>query len=246
MGSRALRAAHIVLSIGVAATLLAFGGQLLVSGWFSDVDGGIHRIHELAFGVIEGVIISAGLLSGLYRASSRVAPMQQALLGVLALMVAMALVATVDAFTVVFGGLIGLAAVLHPLRGEVFRPTLRFSRPLGAGAAVIGVALVAYSLAQAVAHHSAPPTDLHVSLAHYAGTTAAALGIALTAGLAALRTRGFRTPVWSVGASLLVLGIASIVEPTQSSSFGTLGGLAAAAAGVTFVVLGERAQRNGG
>jgi hypothetical protein len=45
-------------------------------------------------------------------------------------------------------------------------------------------------------------------------------------------------------AAVVVLGIASVVDPMQSSSWGTVGGLAAVAAGVGFVVLGERAQRD--
>jgi hypothetical protein len=228
----------------LALVMAAFGGKGIITGWFSPMDGGIHRWHEIAWGVIEGVLILTGLVALLWRARHRIAAMQQVIAGCLALIATMALARVFDPFTGVFIALVAIAALLHPARSELL--ALRGQRidPAMLGlAAVAAVPLALYSLGQIRIDAAAASSDSHAAMAHYAGTTAAALGIPLVAALAALRTRGWAIPRWSAVAAAGALGLASLVYPGQESSFGVVWGAGAIAWAATFAVAGHRAER---
>ena len=224
----------------LALVMLAFGGKGVLIGWFSPMDGGIHRWHEIAWGVIEGVIIVTGLVTTLWRTRERVPAMQQVFAGCFALIATMLLARVFDPFTGVFIALVVVAALLHPARRDLLARHGRFDAVLLGLAAVAAVPLVLYALGQIALDNTAPVNDTHASMAHYAGTTAAALGIPLVAAVASLRRTGSAIPRWTAAAAAFTLGAASIIYPTQDSSFGLVWGVAAVAWAVAFVLIGRR------
>lgn len=231
--TRARRFAYRFLTAVPALLLTVFGGQLIIAGWFSSIDGGSHRFHELSWGVLEGVIILVGLVASLWRPERRPAAYQQALVGLGALVLTMGLIRETDVATLVVGAVIVAAALLHPARQQL-RELGPWDRPSLIVAAGTAPLLLAYAVGQAALHRSGPPSDPHVEMAHYAGTAAAALALAGMVTLSASQRPGRRIVATSTVIGLAVLGVASLLWPALPSSFGAIGGAAAlcAAAGV--------------
>ena len=235
--------------LGLSALAAAlFGARLLIAGWFSTVDGGIHRFHDLTWGVLEGAVILAGLVASLWRPARLPVAYQQVAVGIAALLVTMAMIREIDAATLVIAGLIVIAGFLHPVRERLLRIGPWDPASLLV-AAVTTAPLVWYAIGEAGMHRAGVAGDPHVEMAHYAGSTAAALAVAGLAVLAASRRPGRRLATASAAGGLAVLGVASVIWPDQASSFGTLGGFAAliGAAAIGFVGLrrdpDERADR---
>jgi hypothetical protein len=237
--SRPRRLGFTVLAALLALLLIAFGGQLVISGWFSTTDGGIHKFHELAFGVLEGVLIVGGLVASLRAPERKIAALQQVLLALAALIVAMALTGEFDPFTIMIAAVAAGLLALHPARTQLLRAGGGISPGLALVAALSGVPLLTYALNQA-SKQRLGSTDPHAALDHWAGMAAAAIAVLLVGLLAALKTRGFRIPAWSAGAAAVVLGLASILFPAQASTFGRLWGALAIVGGVLFISLAER------
>lgn len=227
-----------LLGLSTLAAAL-FGGRLLIAGWFSTLDGGSHRFHDLSWGVLEGAVILVGLVASLWRPARRPIAFQQVGIGLAALLVTMLLIRETDAATFVVMAIIAVAGLLHPSRtlltrlGPVDAPALLV-------AALAGAPLVWYALGQAALHRAGPADDPHVAMAHYAGTTAAALAVTGLAFLAASRQPGRRLVVASTAAGLGVLGLGSVLWPDIPSSFGTLGGAAALAGAIAVLAAGLR------
>jgi hypothetical protein len=68
---------------------------------------------------------------------------------------------------------------------------------------------------------------------------ALAVGIELTALLAALRTPGWRIASWSAATAMIVFGVASVLFPDHPASVGSLWGGLAIAGGVLFAAVAE-------
>jgi hypothetical protein len=233
--SRVRRIAFRAVGALLALALAVSGGRLLVSGWFDARDGGIHRFHDLSWGVIEGVILLAAVAAQLRKPGRHVAAMQQAVAGLGALLVTMVVTLSPDPVTLVAGILIGVLVVLHPTRAGVLRlrakvDVRRLVLAFGGSAA-----LVAYGLHQSGLMRSAPADDPYAQAAGYAGACAAAFGIALVALLAAVRGDA-GLPAWSAPVGALVLGVGSIVFPLHESSLGGLGGLIAVGAALLYML----------
>lgn len=243
-GSRGRGIAYrVLLGLPALAVTLA-GGQLLISGWFSTVDGGIHRYHELSWGVLEAVVIVVGLVASLWRPERRPAAYQQVLIGLGALGVTMALIREIDVATIVVGALIIGGGLLHPAR-QAWRELGPWDGPSLMVGAVVAAPLVWYAVGQSALHRAAPAGDPHMELAHYAGTTAVALALAGVAVLSASRRPGHRLVTTSAAVGLAVLGIASLVWPDLESSFGVAGGIAALVAAAAIVAAGLRPADGG-
>jgi hypothetical protein len=223
----------------LSLVMLMFGGQLLVSGWFSSTDGGIHRFHEIAWGVIEGIVLFAALAVQIRRSLRKVGAIQQVAVGAFALLAVMVTARTFDPFTTVFILLVGVLLFLHPARAEVFRTARPVDRKLVTLSLAAAIPLWAYAFNEISRHLNAPAGDPHAELAHYAGTAAAAIAIPLVGLVASLRTPGSRLSLWCAGLAAITLGTAGIVFPDHSSSIGTLWGAVAVAWGVTFAAVGK-------
>lgn len=227
-------AAFTAIAVVLSLVLLITGGRLLISGWFDAKDGGIHRFQDLAFGVIEGVILLGGIAAQLRRPARHTAALQQALLGLAALIVTMILTVKVDPPTIAAGALLLLLVGLHPARAEV----LRFRRELDPARLVLAllgaVPLLVFALHQASLMRTSSTSNPLVQSSGYAGACAAAIAVALVGLLAAVRG-GTGSAAWSAPAGALVLGIGSIVFPHHASSLGTAGGAAAIAGAALFL-----------
>ena len=226
--------------LGLSALAAAlFGGRLLIAGWFATLDGGSHRFHDLSWGVLEGAVILVGLVVSLWRPARRPIAFQQVGVGVAALLVTMLLIRETDVATFVVMGLIVVAGLLHPARRLLARVN-PVDAPALLVAALVAAPLVWYAIGEAALHRAGPTDDPHVAMAHYAGTTAAALAVAGLAFLAASRQPGRRLVVVSAATGLAVLGIASLIWPDIASSFGVLGGVAALAGAAAVLAAGLR------
>lgn len=210
-----------------ALAVLAFGGQLLVTGWLDSRPDGTLHVQDLAWGSTEGILLFVGLVASLWSARRRPAALQQALAVVAALLATMLLTLTPDPVTLVLALLVGVGALLSPARALLFRRTAPVSRPLAGLALVAAVFLVPYALAAAAAQRRGG--SLNAELAGYTGATVWALALLAVVSVAAVRSSGWRVPALSAAAAAAVVGVAGLVWPAIPSSPGTLGGLLALA-----------------
>ena len=210
-----------------ALAVLAFGGQLLVTGWLDDrADGRLH-VQDLAWGSAEGILLFVALAASLWDGRRRPAALQQALAVVAALLATMLLTLVPDPVTLVLGTLIVLGVLLSPARGLVFRRTAPVSRPLAGLALVAALPLVPYAVFAASAQRRGG--SVNAELAGYTGATVWALALVAVVGVAALRSQGWQLPALSAAAAAAVVGTAGILWPAIPSSPGTAGGVVALA-----------------
>lgn len=242
-GRGARRAAFKATAAVLSLVLLVTGARLLITGWFDAKDGGIHRVQDLAFGVIEGVILLGGIAAQLRRPARHAAALQQALLGLAALIVTMILTLKVDPPTIAAGALLLLLVALHPARAEVLRFRREPDRARLVLALLGAVPLLVFALHQASLMRATSASDPLVQSSGYAGACAAAIAVTLVALLAAVRG-GTGPAAWSASAGALVLGIGSIAFPHHASSLGTAGGAVAIASAALF--LGATVRRSAG
>jgi hypothetical protein len=137
----------------VIATLgiMFFGLTSLVLGWFEAEDGPIIPVTDIGYGALIGIIITGGLLVQLRAPERRIAGVQQASLGSLALLISAPLAS--DPQNIV-PGLVILAAItiaiaLHPARREFLRPGTRLDAALAAIVVLGAVPLITYALSMA-------------------------------------------------------------------------------------------------
>ena len=236
------RALRLRLPAAVVALAMALtGGHLLVAGWVDASDGGIHRMHDLCWGVAEGLLLAVPLALTAWRPVRHTAALRVALLALAAQLVVGVATLTPDPFAIVLVVLGALLVWGHPARAVVLRPARRSHGALAwllAGAVLIAAAVLA---AVQVAHHlaAAPDDPLRVRTGWIGAALCwLAVGAVAAAGLL-LRDR---TALVLSSCSLLVLGAGSITFPTVPSSLGVTGGAAAVAVGLA-LALRARARR---
>lgn len=127
----------------------------VVLGWFlgPEETGGVsHRVHDLAFGAMF-TIAFLGTVSQLRSAWWKVAPMQQAIVAIVVLVVVETAISGLDPefLPVLASFLLPVLAIglLHPARGELVHPSLRPSRMLGVMAVLAVVPLLVAAVNQA-------------------------------------------------------------------------------------------------
>ena len=205
--------------------------------------GGPHHIHAVAHAILNAVLIAA-LATQLHPRVRRIAGLQQflvaAFFGLAVSLIAKRGFADLDfpVFNFTLYSVAGLIiAALHPSRGELFNP----GKPSAwtAGIALIAmVPLAAYAAAEAAKQLSGID-PVHAEVGHWALMAGLASSLVGVIGLTALRTEGWRLPLWSAGLATLALGIASIAMPTEASSFGLLAGTAAVLWGAASIAVSE-------
>lgn len=240
--TRANAVRALALAAAVTLWLPLLGLVDLVAPWFLDEET---VVHDLGYGAITGLLVPAALLAHVRRPGTAVAALQQLALCAAAYALAGAIA---DAGYLLLGAGLGLVLlallVLHPVGGMFFALPDEVS-PLLAGAALLpAVPLTLYALDAAERQRTgAPPVDFHVGLGSWGGLTAMGFGIALTAGLAAARTTGWRVPTWSAAAAAAVWGGGSFLHPDAPGSEGRIWGALAVAWAVLFVLAAHAVQR---
>jgi hypothetical protein len=151
--STARRRAFTILAVvfGVVGAL-TFGAFGLVGGWFESGDRIPHRVHDVASGIVFGLLIAVPFLLQAVRPEGKVAPMQQAAFAILAIIVAAALSLDPDVLglVLIFGIPWVLLFWLHPVRAEVLRlHGGTFSPILAAITAAAAVPLTVFALPMA-------------------------------------------------------------------------------------------------
>lgn len=247
--SPATRAGRRRVAFSILAGLfgLAFGGLFfglpsVVLAWFTTGHEAAHRIHEVAWGGMAGVLLAVGALVQLRRPERKPAAMQQVVVTMVALIAGMAVAADLDPAMIVFLVVAGVMAWLHPARSEVLSLSGRLSPAMGAIVLASAVPLVVYALGQAEIGRLDTASE-HAEFHHWAGMAALAFALLLVGGVASLRTRGWRISAWSVGLVAVLFGLVSVLNPDLPSSAGTGPGLAAMAGGALFVAAAEWERR---
>ena len=184
--TRANAVRALALAAAVTLWLPLLGLVDLVAPWFLDEET---VVQDLGYGAITGLLVPAALLAHVRRPGTAVAALQQLALCAAAYALAGAIA---DAGYLLLGAGLGLVLlallVLHPVGGMFFALPDEVSP---------------YSPARPC---SRPSVDFHVGLGSWGGLTAMGFGIALTAGLAAARTTGWRVPTWCAAAAAAVWG----------------------------------------
>jgi len=214
-----------------------FGLVVLVIGWFEKPFGVSTPVSELSHGALAGIIITIGLLTQLRSPERRIAGLQQAVLGILALLVTALIGGRQEPLreSLLFLAALSLLVILHPAREQFFK------RGAGPTASLAAVAIVGAVPASVYAAFMLVQAREFIGPPHHADRfaemAAAAIAIVAVGMLASLKTPGWRISAWSAGAAAIVVGMASIVFPNAPGAVGRIWGTLAAAAGVVFVVL---------
>ena len=98
----------------------------IVIGWFDNDEGGIHRVHELGFGVLYGIVVATAFFALIRRPASKPSVYLQVIVVALAVAVA-ALVSADAAYLAISGVLLIASAILFALLPD--REGILHSRP---------------------------------------------------------------------------------------------------------------------
>jgi len=242
----------VVTLIFAAASLGGLFGIGLVIGWTDQDMAGIHRVHDIAFGVLYGVILTAAFAALAWKPETRPSAFFQVVVvsaaGLVATTISLAPSYLFAPLSVAIAAAILLA--LHPSRRTVFHPTSQPSSAMLAFVAVGTVPLLWLALTTARLQRTGPPADPHVSMDHWVNMSAMAFGLVLVGALASCRFEGWRLTAWCAGLGLAVYGLASMVFHEYPAtpypypgSEGTAWGLAACVGGLAFVAIAELERR---
>jgi hypothetical protein len=225
--------------LGLALGLGAFGWPSLIAPWFATGSQVIHRVHNLGYGALVGILLAVPLVAQGRRPEAKSAAMQQALAVSFAWLVAEVNALNVDPFVPSILVLVAVVTLMHPTRREVVRFEGRPSAPLVIVAVAATVPLTWFTLHAAALQRNGSPLDPHVRMHHWTTMAGLGLAIAVTALLASVRSRGWRIPAWCAGLASIVYGAASVVYPTYAGASGRGWGALAIASGVAFIVVAE-------
>jgi hypothetical protein len=234
-----------IFAAGAAGGLFGIG---LVVGWFDNEDAGIHRVHNVGFGVLFGLILTTAFVVMTRRPETKPSAYFQVVVVAVAALVGG--VVSADGGYVPIGIFVAVAAAallaLHPARAGLLHPATHPSPVMLAFVAIGSVPLISFALSMARLQRLGPSSDPHVSMNHWANTSAMAFGIVLTALLAAVRMDGWRFTAWCAGLGAVVYGVASIAfhrlagtTVAYPASEGVGWGLLAVGAGLAFIALSE-------
>jgi hypothetical protein len=246
-GPRRLAFGLLAFLFGAAALGGLFGIGIVI-GWFDTDEGGIHRVHDLGFGVTYGVLVAAAFWALLWRPESKPSALWQPVAVAVGVAIG-SLIAGDPGYVVLAAGLLvasGVLLVLHPARDTVLHPAIAPSRILAGAVVLIGVPLLWFGLTAARLQRDGSSLDPHVSGSHW--TTMASMAFALVAVgfLASARMRAWRFTAWCTGVGLAAYGLGSAVfhrfpgsETPYAGSEGVGWGVVAIVGGLAFIALAE-------
>ncbi len=229
----------------------ALGGLFgigLVIGWFDTDEGGIHRVHDLGFGVLYGILVAAAFFAMVRRSAAKPSVFLQVIATALAVTIA-ALVSADPGYLAIAAALLVATAILlalHPGRDEVLHPRTHVSPIMTAFVLAAAIPLVWFGMASARLQRDGSPLDPHVNQGHWTTMASMAFGLVAVGLLASARVPGWRFTAWCGGLGAVVYGLGSIVfhrfpgaDVPYAGSEGIGWGLLALIGGLTFVAVAE-------
>src|SRR5215216_6877837 len=247
--SSSRRVTFIVLSfVFGAAALGGLFGIGIVIGWFDNELGGIHRVHDIGFGVTYGILVATAFFALMSELGRRASILWQVAAVALAVIVA-SLVSTDFDYVVLGISLVVALAILVALvpdRRRALADGLDVSPVLGGFVLVSAIPLLRAALTWASYQRDGSPLDPHVAESHWTTMASMALALLLASALASARLPGWRFTAWCTAVGLAAYGIASIVFarfPGTGSPYpgseGVSWGIVCVLAGVVFALLTE-------
>lgn len=201
----------------------------------------IHRIHRLASGLTTDLVL-VGLLVQFLRPSTKEAPMWQvSAFFVMAVVLNLIIRPTSDQlppFLWIIFALGILAGLLHPSSPLRRVPKLADGRLLVLTAAM-AVPYGFYAVQNVSMQLSGVPSDPHWAGSHYQFVAEFPFHLILLGLVSSTALTGRGITIWMAGVSAVLMGLASVVFPGQTSSLGVAWGLALVAWGVAFIVVGR-------
>ena len=248
-GSKEKRVAFTVLTVLFAVA--SFGGLFgvgLIIGWFDGDESGIHRVHDLGYGIAYGIVLTTAFAALARRPENKPSVLLQVMATALA-SAAAAVLSSELSFLVIAAAIAVFGAVLlalYPDRRSVLRPQANPSPAMALFALAGSVPLVWFGLTSARLQRTGSPADPHVAEGHWTTMAAMAFTLALVGLLASARVRGWRITAWCAGLGVAVYGVASIVfnrlpgtDMPYAGSEGVAWGVVAVVGGLAFVGLSE-------
>jgi hypothetical protein len=235
------------LAFRIVAGILGVVGVVLsvpftVISFVDDAEA-IHRLHNVAFTALYGVLLGTALLMCAWRPERNVSAFFVAVGSGIA--GAVAGLASDDFVSGVwYTGPISIAAlwVLHPSRRTLLRAS-GVDLPTALLSLVALAPAIAWLLTQGDLQRTGQLGDPHWELHHYSGMAAAALALPLCGLAVSLRESGRRLGAWLVGVAGALIGAGSLALSDYAGAFDGLWAWLALAWGVGIVVLAEAGTR---
>jgi hypothetical protein len=215
---------------------------LTIGLWLLDQNHDTNPVVDLGFFALGGVIIAIGFVVQLWAPERKIAGVQQAAIGLLALGIAGLIGGRIEPLA---GSLVGLVATvvlvaLHPARRAFFRLGAHPSLRLAMLSMLAAIPAIIYATAMLIQARQAGPSCFFGRCA-YGDRLAemASLAVTLVAGglLAASKPEGWRITAWSVGVAAIIPGAASIVLPAFPGAVGQAAGAVGVIWGVLFIAI---------
>jgi hypothetical protein len=201
-------------------------------------------VSDLSFFALGALIVGMGFAVQLKDPERKIAGVQQAVLGLLALLIAELIGNRIELLVgaLIFFGAAAILVALHPARRACFKPGQGLSVLLAGMSLLAAVPAVVYATNLLVLARHAGPSCFFGRCPYgdrLAEMAALAIALVLVGLLAALKTPGWRVAAWSAGVSAVILGVASIVLPDAPGAPGKTWGALMATWGVLFIVAAE-------
>jgi hypothetical protein len=231
-----------------AAALGGLFGIAIVIGWFDNELAGIHRVHDIGFGVTYGLLTATAFFALVTRRGRRTSVFAQ-IAAVAAAVIVASLLSTNFGYAIIGVALVVAVAILVALlpgRLGALGRDIDISLVLSAFVVISAVPLLSAAMTWARYQRDGSPLDPHVAESHWTTMAAMALAVLLVSALASTRPPGWRFTAWCASAGMVAYGIASIVfarfPGTDSPYPGSEGigwGVVSVAGGAAFAVLAE-------
>ena len=236
-----------ILALALDATFVGVT-MLTIAQWLAGQNAVTTPVGDLSFFALGGIIVGVGLTTQVWAPTRHIAGIQQAIVGLFALVLAGLLGARIEPLVggVVFLLAVLIVAMLHPSRGAIFGLGRRVSAPLLVASLLAVVPAIAYAASMLSLARRAGASCFLGRCARgdrFAEMAACALAILLVGFLAAWDTPGRRIPALSAGMAAVLVGSASLALPSAPGSLGLAWGGLAIAWGIFVVAISEMEVR---
>jgi hypothetical protein len=223
----------------------SFGGLMgfsVFTAWFESSDGGIHRVHIMAFGVMYGVMMSTAFVVQNWHVERKISAFYQILDVALATLIGGAIATSSGGatFGVILLVVYAIVFALHPHRALLTHPPREgFSALLMGLTVAAAIPLLWFASSAASLQRNGIPLDPHVKNDHWTLMASMAIAIVLVAFLSAFKFPGWKISARCAGAGLFLYGMISTVYPDRAGAEGTGWGIAALLGGLGFIAAAE-------